>query len=518
MLDGTAGRRGRARRVRAVRAPPATRRSCSSAPAARCRCASTPPRCSTAEGVAVRVVSMPSWDLFAAQADELPATTCCPPDVPTLVGRGRRHVRLGALGRRLGRHRPLRRVGARATVVLEQARASTSTTSSSARRALLDDSRGARRWTDLHDLYDEHGPEPVARQPQARLPHQRRARQAASTTASAASRRTRRSSRRRSRARPTTTSSSSELAVDDASDRSTTTGRWSLHDINGALDVFAPVYDASDGGDGFVSRRGRARPGPRHRRHRSTAARHLHETIDRPNLYREDPGHRRGRARDPADDQRGPQHQRHADLQPRALRRGASRPTSPGSRRASGDLSARARAWRRSSSAGSTPRSTAGSRRSARPRRSRCAARPRSPRASSPTSCSSETFSGPRWEALAARGAEVQRPLWASTSTKNPAYPDTLYVDKLIGPDTVNTLPEPRSRRSTTTARWPARSTPTSTRPGATVDAARRGRRRHGRRGPDARGRGRGVLREDLRRAPHHAPGESRRDRRPRLT
>jgi transaldolase len=53
-----------------------------------------------------------------------------------------------------------------------------------------------------------------------------------------------------------------------------------------------------------------------------------------------------------------------------------------------------------------------------------------------------ETFSGPRWEALAAQGARVQRPLWASTSTKNPAYPDTMYVDALIGPDTVNTLPD----------------------------------------------------------------------------
>ena len=51
-------------------------------------------------------------------------------------------------------------------------------------------------------------------------------------------------------------------------------------------------------------------------------------------------------------------------------------------------------------------------------------------------------FSGPRWEALAAKGARVQRPLWASTSTKNPNYPDTLYVDELIGPDTVNTMPE----------------------------------------------------------------------------
>jgi transaldolase len=53
-----------------------------------------------------------------------------------------------------------------------------------------------------------------------------------------------------------------------------------------------------------------------------------------------------------------------------------------------------------------------------------------------------ERFSGPRWEALKAKGAHVQRPLWASTSTKNPAYPDLLYVDSLIGPDTVNTMPD----------------------------------------------------------------------------
>ena len=53
-----------------------------------------------------------------------------------------------------------------------------------------------------------------------------------------------------------------------------------------------------------------------------------------------------------------------------------------------------------------------------------------------------ERFSGPRWDALAARGARVQRPLWASTSTKNPEYPDLLYVDNLIGPQTVNTMPD----------------------------------------------------------------------------
>jgi len=50
-------------------------------------------------------------------------------------------------------------------------------------------------------------------------------------------------------------------------------------------------------------------------------------------------------------------------------------------------------------------------------------------------------FAGPRWEALEAQGARLQRPLWASTGTKNPAYSDVLYVEQLIGPDTVNTMP-----------------------------------------------------------------------------
>jgi transaldolase len=52
-----------------------------------------------------------------------------------------------------------------------------------------------------------------------------------------------------------------------------------------------------------------------------------------------------------------------------------------------------------------------------------------------------DVFSGPRWEALAAAGARPQRCLWASTSTKNPAYRDVLYVEELIGPATVNTMP-----------------------------------------------------------------------------
>jgi len=53
-----------------------------------------------------------------------------------------------------------------------------------------------------------------------------------------------------------------------------------------------------------------------------------------------------------------------------------------------------------------------------------------------------EVFSGPRWEYLAGKGATPQRVLWASTSTKNPAYADTLYVEELLGPDTVDTMPE----------------------------------------------------------------------------
>src|SRR5690242_15913987 len=53
-----------------------------------------------------------------------------------------------------------------------------------------------------------------------------------------------------------------------------------------------------------------------------------------------------------------------------------------------------------------------------------------------------ETFSGPRWDALEAKGATKQRCLWASTSVKNPDYRDVLYIEELIGPATVNTMPE----------------------------------------------------------------------------
>jgi hypothetical protein len=120
-------------------------------------------------------------------------------------------------------------------------------------------------------------------------------------------------------------------------------------------------------------------------------------------------------------------------------------------------------------------------------------------------------FSGPRWQALAARGARVQRPLWASTSTKNPAYPDTLYVDSLIGPDTVTTLPE------ATIAVFGDRGTlaDTLTHGAEDAKAAGRGRRRPAPGRPGAGGRRGGRVRQELRRAAVTAPGQSGRGRSP---
>jgi transaldolase len=53
-----------------------------------------------------------------------------------------------------------------------------------------------------------------------------------------------------------------------------------------------------------------------------------------------------------------------------------------------------------------------------------------------------KVINSPRWQALADAGAHVQRPLWASTGVKDPAYDDTMYVTQLVAPDTVNTMPE----------------------------------------------------------------------------
>ncbi len=122
-----------------------------------------------------------------------------------------------------------------------------------------------------------------------------------------------------------------------------------------------------------------------------------------------------------------------------------------------------------------------------------------------------ERFSGPRWEPLKAKGAHVQRPLWASTSTKNPAYPDLLYVDTLIGPDTVNTMPD------ATVAAFMDHGTVARTvdqgadGARAEIEALGAGRHRYGRRLPQARRRRRGRFLQELRRAAPGARGQSQR-------
>ena len=118
-----------------------------------------------------------------------------------------------------------------------------------------------------------------------------------------------------------------------------------------------------------------------------------------------------------------------------------------------------------------------------------------------------ERFSGERWQRLADLGTHRQRPLWASTSTKNPAYADTLYVDGLIGPDTVNTLPEQTIAAFEDHGEL-ARTLDTGVDEATDVmRAVGRRRRRHGRRRPDSGGRG---SRQLPRVVPAHA-GEPRR-------
>ena len=143
----------------------------------------------------------------------------------------------------------------------------------------------------------------------------------------------------------------------------------------------------------------------------------------------------------------------------------------------------RSPAWPASSSAASTPRSTSGWTRSVRPRRWRCAARRRSPRASWPTGCSRR-----RSAARAGRRSPRAAPRCSArcgrrTSTKNPAYPDTLYVDELIGPDTVNTLPDATIEAFADHGTLARRVDADVDEAEAVWSGARRRRRRHGRRG-----------------------------------
>ena len=153
------------------------------------------------------------------------------------------------------------------------------------------------------------------------------------------------------------------------------------------------------------------------------------------------PGTDEGAAGDRGGDLRGHQHQRHAAVLGRgvrARRRGAtSAGSSAGSRRASRSTSTPSRA---SSSRASTPRSTSGSRRRATRDLQGTAARGQRARR---LRALQGDLPGRAVREAARRGRPVQRPLWASTGVKNPHYPDTMYVDELVAPDTVNTMPMP---------------------------------------------------------------------------
>ncbi len=212
-----------------------------------------------------------------------------------------------------------------------------------------------------------------------------------------------------------------------------------LTDIGGALDALAPVHEASDGVDGFVS----VEVDPKLARDSEgtlSAARALNQRVDRPNLYVKIPGTAEGLPAIQAMTAEGRSVNvtllfsltRYAEVIEAYL---------GGLEAREGDLSSVSgvasffisrtdtEVDRRLEAIG-TPEALA--------LRGQAAVA----QGQVAYQIFKEKFTGSRWEALAARGARVQRPLWASTSTKNPAYPDTLYVDQLIGPDTVNTLPD----------------------------------------------------------------------------
>jgi transaldolase len=229
-----------------------------------------------------------------------------------------------------------------------------------------------------------------------------------------------------------------ELAVDD---HPVLDDYWALviQDINGALDVFAPLYEASDGGDGFAS----VEVAPDLARDTNgtiEAARYLHERINRPNVFVKIPATAEGvpAIRQMISEGRNTNVtlifslDRYADVMEAYI---------SGLEACEGDLSHVASVASFFISRVDTEvdrRLDAIGTREALAQRGKAAVA----QGKLAYELFSEKFQGPRWNALVARGAKVQRPLWASTSTKNPAYPDTLYIDQLIGPNTVNTMPD----------------------------------------------------------------------------
>ncbi len=219
---------------------------------------------------------------------------------------------------------------------------------------------------------------------------------------------------------------------------------WSMvvADISAALDILRPVYDQSDGVDGYVS----VEVAPELANDAEAtveAARELHRRIDEPNLFVKIPATAGGI---PAIRQMISEGHstnitlifsldRYDDVVEAYLsgleyRAEANLPLAPVRSVASFFVSRVDTEVDRRLEAIGTPEALALRGRTA-VAQAQCA-----------YALFQQRFSGPRWDALATEGAKVQRPLWASTSTKSPEYPDTLYIDNLIGPDTVNTMPE----------------------------------------------------------------------------
>jgi len=220
--------------------------------------------------------------------------------------------------------------------------------------------------------------------------------------------------------------------------------------VNGALAVLRPVFDEADGADGFVSVE--VDPGLAHDTAGTiTAARGLHDRVAEPNLFVKIPATAEGV---PAIEEMISEGrsinvtlifslERYGEVI-EAYLTGLERFVAGGGDPATVasvasffvsrlDTEVDRRLEEIAASAGSGPRAAAALalRGSAALAQARLAYQ-----------LFGERFGDDRFAALAADGARVQRPLWASTSTKNPDYPDLLYVDGLIGPDTVNTMPD----------------------------------------------------------------------------
>jgi transaldolase len=213
----------------------------------------------------------------------------------------------------------------------------------------------------------------------------------------------------------------------------------SAEDVKGGLELLRPIYDASGGEDGYVS--WEVDPEIAYDRERTfEEAKRLHEWIDEPNLYVKIPATAPGVGAIEDSVAAGRNInvtlifslQRHEEVM-EAYIRGLERFAADG-----GDLST----VRSVASFFVSRVDTEADKRLEQVGRNDLAGKLAIANAKLAYQNYKRVFSGGRWDALAAKDANPQRCLWASTSTKNPAYRDVMYVEELIGPYTVNTMPE----------------------------------------------------------------------------